>query len=271
MSGTSTPQITSTSTTAIQTDSIIGVWRVVDGPNDYRIQFNSDETVLSTNNGGADISDGKWVLKGTLDSGDTAYSVTINPTIETYVYSNTKNTLYSTSYPRLVYTSYKGNLGLTTPVPQTPTKTPAETTPQIQTQTPIRTATTISTTGGDQAAINKMIEMNDWMAPTMQVIGDSASSGDYLKMGLNALLLEKYINKNLPEMRQLANGASSKKAAALEYVSALEDIRTSADLAVQATDKYNSGDIDGATQLLLEGNSYTTKASAHLRTSNALL
>ncbi len=67
-------------------------------------------------------------------------------------------------------------------------------------------ASQYASVNGDKAALSKMTEMNKWMKPTTEVIGDSAISGDYLKMGINAVLLRKYIDQNSPEMRQLAEG-----------------------------------------------------------------
>jgi len=125
--------------------------------------------------------------------------------------------------------------------------------------------------GGDQAAVAKMTEMTTWMQPTIEVIGESATSQDMLKMGINAALLRRYIDQNLPEMRQLAAGATTKKSAAQEYVAFLEDLRTSSDMGVRAADKYNSGDINGSSDLLLEGVTYIEKASAHLQQSTALM
>lgn len=135
-------------------------------------------------------------------------------------------------------------------------------------QTPSAPQSTFA--NGDQAVLNKIIEMNNWMLPTIQVIGDSATSGDYIKMGLNAALLRQYIDKNIPEMKRLAEGATSKKAAAQEYIAFLENLRTSADLSLQATDKYNSGDIEGSTLSLNEGKSYIDQAMSHFDAMKSL-
>lgn len=245
-------------------EPIIGLWRISGGESDIRYQFNSDGTFQNTWNGGADIGSGTWVLKGYMDSGDTAYIVNFNGGPETFVYSKKKNAIYETASPGILYTPYQGHLGLTTPVQQTPIPTTTPITP------PTRT-TSHSSTDGDQAAVAKMTEMVTWMQPTMEMIGDSATSGDYLKMGLNAALLRSYIDNNLPEMRRLANSATTKKAGALEFVACLEDLRTSTDLIVQAVDEYNAGYINQATDLLLEANTYTVKGSAHLKTAVALM
>lgn len=239
-----------------QQESIVGLWRLNDGANDLRYQFNSDGTFQNTWNGGADIGSGTWVLKGYLDSGDTAYTVKYSASTETFVLSKSKNAIYSTSSPGILYTPYQGNLGLTTPIPTTK---PAPTT------TTARSASYTSTTG-DKAALDKITEMVTWMQPTMEVMGDAATSGNYLKLGLNAALLRDYIDINLPDMRRLANSATTKKTVALEFVSCLEDMRMSSDLTVQAVDKYNAGYINSATDTLLEANVYTQRATAHLKT-----
>ena len=140
----------------------------------------------------------------------------------------------------------------------------------IETTTP-PTPTVVSSTDGDQIALAKMSEMTTWMAPTMNVIGDSLMDGDLLKAGINAALLRLYIDKNLPEMRQLANGATTKKAAALEYVAFLEDMRSASDKIVQAVDKFNSGDYTDSTRIMESGTLDTKMATAHLKRSSALL
>jgi len=123
----------------------------------------------------------------------------------------------------------------------------------------------------DQAVMGKIKEMSDWIPPTSQVISEAATSGNYLKMGLNAALLRTYIDKNLPEMKQLADGAITKKAIVQEFIAMLEDLRTSSDLTMKAVDKYNSGDIEGATQLMGKGRDYNSNAMEHLNQTNALL
>ncbi len=69
-------------------------------------------------------------------------------------------------------------------------------------------------------------------------------------------------------MRQLAAGATTKKSAAQEYIAFLEDLRTASDLFVQAVDKYDSGDYDGSTDLVFEGNTYLEKAYEHMQKVN---
>jgi hypothetical protein len=112
--------------------------------------------------------------------------------------------------------------------------------------------------------------MNAWMTPPLEAFGDAAGSQDTVKIRINAVLLRAYIDQNLPEMRQLAAGATTKKSAAQEYIAFLEDVRTGSDLWIQAIDKINSGDIDGGTDLVFEGNTYLEKAQAHILRVNAL-
>jgi hypothetical protein len=123
---------------------------------------------------------------------------------------------------------------------------------------------------GDTAALAKMSEMNAWMTPPLEAFGDAAGSQDTVKIRINAVLLRTYIDQNLPEMRQLAAGATTKRSAVQEYIAVLEDVRTASDLYVQAVDKINSGDIDGGTDLVFEGNTYLEKAQAHILKVNAL-
>ena len=148
-------------------------------------------------------------------------------------------------------------------------------TPQIVYVTVLVTPTpapiVVSSGGGDEAALDKMIEMLTWIAPGLHVIGIYYEDRDYVSMGLNAAFLRDYIDKNLPEMRQLANGATTKKAAALEFVAYLEDLRTASDQSVQAADKYNSGDFAGGNATLNEVTNYMNKATAHNERSAALL
>jgi hypothetical protein len=137
-------------------------------------------------------------------------------------------------------------------------------------RTTYATQSAVTSVSGDTAALAKMTEMNAWMTPPLQVFGDAAGSQDTVKIRINAALLRTYIDQNLPEMRQLAAGATTKKSAAQEYIAFLEDLRTALDLYVQAVDKINSGDIDGGTDLVFEGNTYLEKAQGHILQVNAL-
>jgi hypothetical protein len=139
------------------------------------------------------------------------------------------------------------------------------------TGSPSSSAVNSSTSNGDQAAINKMSEMNNWMSPTVSVIGDSLSSGEYTKAGLNAVLLRNYIDQNLPTMQQLANSATTKKAAAQEYLLYLNDLRSASNKVAQATDKYNAGNYEDSTNIILSGMTDLDNAKAHLTKSTALL
>jgi hypothetical protein len=137
-------------------------------------------------------------------------------------------------------------------------------------QTTYAPQSAVSSVSGDTAALAKMSEMNAWMTPPLEAFGDAAGSQDTVKIRINAVLLRAYIDQNLPEMRQLAAGATTKKSAAQEYIAFLEDVRTGSDLWIQAIDKINSGDIDGGTDLVFEGNTYLEKAQAHILRVNAL-
>ena len=137
-------------------------------------------------------------------------------------------------------------------------------TPSIPFITATLTPAINSVVDGDQAAIDKMTKMEMWINPAMQRVVTSGYSGNYTKMGQNAVLLRDYIDNNLPEMAQLANGATTKKYGAQEYVLFLKDIRTAADLTAQAADKHNSGDINEYTALTLKTNIYLDLAQMHL-------
>ena len=137
--------------------------------------------------------------------------------------------------------------------------------------TPAVTPTAVSSTDGDQAATDKMSSMLTLILPTTEQIGESLSSSNYYQAGLNAVFLRDYIiDKNLPEMRQLANGATTKKASALEFVAMLEDLRSASDKIVQAVDKYNSGDYTEAAVLFESSRLDTNRASEHMKQSGDL-
>jgi hypothetical protein len=138
-------------------------------------------------------------------------------------------------------------------------------------RTTYTTQSAVSSVSGDTAALAKMTEMDAWMIPPLQDFGDAAGSQDTVKIRINAALLRTYIDQNLPEMRLLAAGATTKKSAAQEYIAFLEDLRTEEDLYVRAVDKINSGDIEGGTDLIFEGNTYLEKATVHYDKVKALL
>jgi len=135
-------------------------------------------------------------------------------------------------------------------------------------RTTYATQSAVSSMSGDTAALAKMTDMDAWISPTLQ---DFADAGYTVKIRFNAALLRTYIDQNLPEMRQLAAGATTKKSAAQEYIAFLEDVLTASDLYVQAVDKDNSGDIDGGTDLWFEGDTYLDKATVHYYKVKALL
>ena len=138
-------------------------------------------------------------------------------------------------------------------------------------QTTYATQSAVSSMSGDTAALAKITEMDAWMASTYQAYANAADSQDTVKNRKYFFLVRTYIDQNLPEMRQLAAGATTKKSAAHEYVATLEDVRTASDLYVQALDTYNSGDIDGYDDLLFEGDTYLEKSLVHWEKVKALL
>ncbi len=123
---------------------------------------------------------------------------------------------------------------------------------------------------GDQNALAKIQEMNVWMEPIATAIGDSATSGDRPKLGHHAALMRTYLDQNIPLMESLTGSTTLARAAVMEYIAYLKETRTSADLAVQAVDKYNSGDIEGNTRLMLEGSGSIQIAAIHLKKFNEL-
>ncbi|MFA5347227.1 MAG: zinc ribbon domain-containing protein [Methanoregula sp.] len=135
----------------------------------------------------------------------------------------------------------------------------------------IRSSSYSSSSNSDVAVLNKMSEMSNWMTPTMETIADSLTYGEYTKAGLNAVLLRTYIDQNLPEMRQLANGATTKKAAAQEFVLFLEDMRSASNKVVQCVDAFNSRDYTTATNYAESGTIDTNNAKAHLIRATTLL
>jgi len=132
------------------------------------------------------------------------------------------------------------------------------------------TTPTISS-NGDHNALAKIQEMNVWMEPTAIAIGDSATSGDRPKLGHYAALMRAYLDENIPIIQSLAGSTTLARSAVMEYIAYLKETRTSADLAVQAVDLHNSGDIEGSTRLMLEGSGSIQIAAIHLKKSNELL
>ncbi len=124
---------------------------------------------------------------------------------------------------------------------------------------------------GDTAALAKMTEMDAWMTPPIQAVSYGFTQWDTAKIRINAALLRTYIDQNLPEMRQLAAGATTKKSAAQEYIAFLEDLRTASDLCVQAVDKENSGDFYGSDDFYFKCEDYYYDALAHSQQVNALM
>ena len=92
---------------------------------------------------------------------------------------------------------------------------------------------------GDQAAINKMVEMNNYLSPLMTTFSNAAQSGDYATERSTAVSINDYIGENLPEMTQLASSATTQQAVTQEYVSSLEDLQTGMNEVIHAIDDYN--------------------------------
>jgi len=116
----------------------------------------------------------------------------------------------------------------------------------------------------DQAVVTKINEMRDWMPPTMNFIAECAISEDFLKLGLNTVLLKTYIDKNIQEMKLLANSAETKKIDALKFVNYLENVKNGADFGTQAVDKHNSGQLTESVQLLTTAANHNIKAITNI-------
>lgn len=123
----------------------------------------------------------------------------------------------------------------------------------------------------DHAVIEKIKEINEWLPPTTEMISKTAISGDFLKMGLNAVLLRRYLEKNIPELDHLADNAKAKKELALEYIAFLEDLLTYSNFIERAIDKFHAKEIDEAIQLMEQSREYSKKAKVHLDRSNELV
>lgn len=139
------------------------------------------------------------------------------------------------------------------------------------TNTSSTSAVPLSPISGDQASIDKMKEMSTWITPTMGAITDSLVNKDFSMAGINGAQMRSYIDKNLPEMNQLANNATTKKAASLEFVAYLEDLRSASDKLVQVADKYNSGNFTDLSALLKSSTQDLNSAAAHISRAKALI
>jgi hypothetical protein len=98
----------------------------------------------------------------------------------------------------------------------------------------------------DQAPLNKMYEMSAFVTSTDGNIADNLAGHSYVTARKNAILQRDYIDKNLPEMKQLANSATSKKAALLEFIEYLVVSRDASDKVAQIGDDVFS---EGGTNL----------------------
>jgi len=132
-------------------------------------------------------------------------------------------------------------------------------------------SSTEPSTAGDQVAIDKMSSMITEIKPTSLVIVAASRELDFVKWRRNEVLLRDYIDKNLPEMRQLANGATTQKAAALEFVAFLEDRLSASDKTVMAIDKYNSGDYTGYNRIMESAILDVENATAHANSATEMV
>lgn len=123
----------------------------------------------------------------------------------------------------------------------------------------------------DQAVIEKIKEINAWLPPTTEMISKTAISGDFLTMGLNAVLLRKYLEKNIPELNHLTDNAETKKQLASEYIAFLKDLQTYSNIIEHAIDKFHKKEIDEAIQLMEQSREYSNKAKVHLDRANELV
>jgi tetratricopeptide (TPR) repeat protein len=132
-------------------------------------------------------------------------------------------------------------------------------------------STSSSTQSGDQLALEKLVEMSNWITHTMGAISEDLTSGEFYKAGFKAIHLKNYIDLNLPEMRQLAEGAVKSKTALLEFIGHLEDNLCYADFVVQGADKQGSGDFVGCSNAFSEASNYASKSAHHLIQMQLLL
>ncbi|MEN6442848.1 MAG: hypothetical protein ABFC71_03755 [Methanoregula sp.] len=237
----------------VKTDPIIGTWLASASGTDVKVRFDANGTqswIMHTPDKGTWEGYGTWHAQG----GNSYITTELNGGHYNYTYIPEKNTIFTDDFPTFLYYPYQDDMAAASTVIESNPK-----------------PTTITTISGEKAALDKMSEMNTWMSPTVRIIGDSLTNGDYLKAGLNAVLLRNYIDQNLPEMKQLTNGAGTKKAAAQEYILYLNDVRSAADKVVLSVDKYNAGDHDGSTSLSYSGITDLNNAQVHLSRSTALL
>jgi hypothetical protein len=123
----------------------------------------------------------------------------------------------------------------------------------------------------DKVCQNKVEEISKWLPSTLKVIHESLITGNYLKVGLNSVLLRKYLDAQLPELKRATRKCITKRAFAKEFVSALEALRKSADLYVKAVDCYHRGEIEDATQFMMDGRKFNQMAMTHINQANELV
>ena len=116
----------------------------------------------------------------------------------------------------------------------------------------------------DKFCMQKIEEISKWIPPTTKVINEAATTGDYLKLGINCVLLKKYLASQKPILIQATKKAISKKALAKEFVSALKALYKAADLHEKAVDCFHKGEIDSATEFMIEGRRFNSIAKTHI-------
>lgn len=129
--------------------------------------------------------------------------------------------------------------------------------------------TPITTITGDQAAMNKMVLMNNYLSPLMTSFGNAMQSGNYTTARSSAVSIKEYIDENLPEMRQLANETTSQQTVTQEYVWGLEDLQSGMNAVIPALDDYNSGNTTGGTPLLTAAGLDIQNATQYFQNINA--
>jgi hypothetical protein len=122
-----------------------------------------------------------------------------------------------------------------------------------------------TSTNADSAAHNKMVQMFTWTAAKRIGIGELLTNGEYTTAGDQAVLMREYIDNNLPEMRQLANGATTNKVASQEFVLYLEDLRNASNYVILTLDAFDSKNYESASSYANSGKLYFKNADEHVK------
>jgi len=123
----------------------------------------------------------------------------------------------------------------------------------------------------DKFCLQKIEEICKWIPPTGKVINEAAIAGDYLKLGLNCVLLKKYLDSQQPILIQATGKAITKKVLAKEFVSAFKAMYKAADLHVKAVDSFHRGEIDTATEFMIEGRRFNRISKTHIENATKLV